>query len=202
MAINPDEIYRMAPMPAIKRSMDAIMVLCMSTKYRGVSVPVPVKLRAKSLNTYTASISSMTDGIGYIEPVLFPNESVESVSLVLDGVIDKTIRNPPNSKIHLFDELFVPISSDYRTREIEISFRNLHYAPNSRILWIEGLYLQHLEHEQFINGVQLFSDERNKEERNKEDTSTKKYNCPECGEPTMFLDRGLCMNGHKFLVEM
>lgn len=212
------KIYHLAPMPNFKHHMNALIALCVSQHYLGVTTATAHYLRAKSLNSYTVKIPSYADGFGYIEPVLYPGEKIEKIELFVNDSCELRVCNPEGNKIYLYSDTYIPTSLFGLIRpELEITISNIMYPTEKRLVWIDGLYLQPKERGTFFRLAddvtgEIFPDLRDSDsgpssetENTTENTPIKPKNeneknlqCPICLEYSIFLDRGLCSQGHTY----
>lgn len=223
------KIYRLAPMPNFKHHLNALIALCVSQQYEGVTTATAHYLRAKSLNSYTVKIPKAADGFGYIEPVLYPGEKIQKIQLFVNDSCAVSINYPEGNKIYLYPDTYIPATLfSYMPVEIEVTIANMMYSTEKRLVWIDGLYLQPKERDTFFRlatdvTAQVFPElQANSEETEEnidieansnsdssydsglnpsaEKTAEKVLQCPICSEYSIFLDRGLCPQGHSFSI--
>lgn len=209
------KIYRLAPMPNFKQHMHALMALIIDSNMIGIATATAGYMIARTTTTYTFKVPFAADGIGYIEPLVYPGEEIEYVSLISNGTPVARVVQPKTQKIYFYQDTYIPIVGfNGAPLYIEVKFKNMRYSPEKRIVWIECVYLQNEQRADFINirmplvelpatyslNVDADSQDSTNNPQDSPQDSTKKYFCPECGSATLFLERGLCVNEHTWVI--
>ncbi len=193
------KIYRLAPMINFKYHTNAIIALCADEQYLGVATATSHYLYAKSLNSYTVRLPLTADGFGYIEPLVYPGEKIEKIELFIDDSCKIRINNPEGNKIYLYPDAYTPTSGFGAMRpELEITFNNIKYPTEKRLIWIDWLYLQGSERTAFFGLVEDVPTSSGTNNTNAIKETEKNMLCPICSEYSIFLDRGLCSQGHTY----
>lgn len=119
----------------------------------------------------------------------------------------------------MYPDTYIPATLfSYMPMELKVTIANMMYSTEKRLVWIDGLYLQPKERDTFfrlvidvthvlnvpretpesIAEIQCES-ESNSSVNSETNSGTKKIlQCPICSEYSIFLDRGLCPQGHFF----